>query len=129
MGYSKQKTCMYCFAILCGLVTLSLCSYWCYQFSRNEDLTVVQYKEFKGTKEGIFPTASFCLGDNFVLLKEKLDQYDVNETSYLSFLKGNLFDNKMLSINFSYVTIDITDYIKGYRLYFKNGSSISFHSG
>ena len=129
MGYSKQKTCMYCFAILCGLVTLSLCSYWCYQFSRNEDLTVVQYKEFQGTKEDIFPTASFCLGDNLVLLKEKLDQYDVNETSYLSFLKGNLFDNKMLNINFSYVTIDITDYIKGYRLYFKNGSSISFHSG
>ena len=127
MGYSKQKTCMYCFAILCGLATVSLCSYWFYQFTLNKDLSVVQYKEFEGANDGVFPTASLCLGNPF--LKKKLDEYGVNETSYLAFLRGESFTKEMLNINFSYVTIDITDYINGYLFAFNNGTRVHFSSG
>ncbi len=72
---------------------------------------------FTGTKDDVFPTASFCLGNQF--LKAKLDEYGIDETSYLAFLSRTSFAKEMLNINFSYVTMDITNYIKGYQIYFK----------
>ena len=122
----KLKMFMNCFALLCGLLTVSLCSYWCYQYSLNDDLSVVRYKEFQVTNDDIYPTASFCLGNPF--LKKKLTVYGVNDTAYLDFLRGTSFTKGMLNINFSDVTIDITDYIKGYELYFKNETGILFTS-
>ena len=113
-----MKMLMNCFALLCGLITVSLGSYWCYQFALNEDLSSLQYKEFHGTKEDNFPTVSFCLGNPF--LKEKLAEYGVEESTYLSFLGGKSFTNEMMNINFSYVTIDITDYIERYHIHFQN---------
>ena len=86
MEYSKQKIFMNCFALLCISITVSLGSYWSYQFALNEDLSVVSYKVFRGTKDDIFPTTSLCLRNPF--LKEKLAEYGVNETSYLAFLEG-----------------------------------------
>ena len=32
----------------------------------------------------------------------------------------------MLNVDFNHVTIDISDYIKGYRIYFRNGSIAKF---
>ena len=114
------------FALLCGLLTVSLGSYWCYQFSLNEDLTSLKYKEFHGTKEDNFPTVSFCLGNPF--LKEKLAEYGVDEPTYSSFLGGKSFSNEMMNINFSYVTIDITDYIEGYHIHLQNDTSENWGS-
>ena len=85
---------------------------------------LVEYKEFYETKDDIFPTASLCLGHPF--LKEKLAEYGANETTYLDFLSGTTYAKEMLNINFSYVTIDIIDYIKGYQLYFKNDTALLF---
>ena len=127
MGPNKQKMFMYCFTLFCALLTVSFVVYWCYQFTLNEDLSVVQYKEFQEKDDKIFPTVSLCLGNPF--LKEKLDDYDVDETTYLAFLEGSTYSNKMLNINFSHVTIDIKDYIKGYNLRFKNDTSIVFGAG
>ena len=116
---------MNCFALLCTLIAVSLASYWCYQFTLNEDLSVVSYKVFHGNKDDIFPTASLCLRNPF--LKEKLAGYGTDEATYLAFLRGKSFANEMLNINFSYVTIDIADYIKGYRISFKNGTYNKFY--
>jgi hypothetical protein len=93
----------------------------------NEDLSVVQYKEFHQTSDDIFPTVSLCLGNPF--LKVNLSEYGVNETSYREFLRGKVFTKEMLNINFSRVTIDIVDYIKGYRMYFRNMTYKKFDSG
>ena len=98
MEFDKQKMCMNCFALLCAVITISLGSYWCYRFILNEDLSLVEYKEFYETKDDIFPTASLYLGHPF--LREKLAEYGANETIYLAFLSGKTYAKDMLNINF-----------------------------
>ena len=62
-------------------------------------------------------------------MKNRLAEYGVNVSSYVRFLKGNDFTANMLSIDYNNVTVDISDYIKGYRIYFTNGSVSKFDSG
>ncbi len=88
----------------------------------NEDLSVVNFKEFHGTIDGMLPTASFCLANPF--LKSRLAEYGVNQTSYMDYLKGTSFAKEMINVNFSYVTIDAADYIKGHSVHFKNETSV-----
>ena len=127
MEYRKQKIIINGFVFLCCSITISLVSYCIYQYTLNEDLSEVSYKEFRGTKDDVFPTVSLCLGNPF--LKEKLAEYGTDETSYLAFLRGSSFNQDLLSINFSHVTINIVDYIKGYRFYLRNITKVSFDSG
>ena len=123
----KQIFLMHSFTFCCILATVFLCSYWCYKFTLNEDLSVISYKEFHKTDDDIFPTLSLCLGNP--VLEERLAEYGFNKTSYLDFLSGKLFDKEMLNINYTYVTQNIVDYIKGYRIYFRNRTRIKIDSG
>ena len=127
MVCSKQKLVMYSVTIICGVITASLCSYWCYKFTLNEDLSVINYKEFHHeTNDDVFPTVSLCLGNPF--LKKRLYEYGVNKSTYVSFSRGKFFTNEMLDIDFSRVTVDIVDYIKGYRMYFNNSTYVKFEA-
>jgi hypothetical protein len=127
MKLSKEEWFMYPFGISCVATSMSLCLYWCYKFSLNEDLSVVQYKNFYETNDDVFPTMSLCLGNPF--LEERLSKYGINITSYVDFLGGKLFAKEMLNIDYNHVTIDIVNYIKAYRLYFRNNSNIKYESG
>ena len=118
---------MYIFAFLCALTTFFMVVYWCYKFSLNDDLSMVSYEEYYRNEDDIRPTVSMCLENPFV--KDRLDGYGVNESSYLAFLEGKDFSNEILNVDFHQVTIDIVDYIKGYRLYFYNGTNAKFDKG
>lgn len=127
MKFNKQIILMHSFVILCVFVTVSLCLYWCYKYNLNEDLSVVHYKQFYETNDDVFPTMSLCLGNPFS--EQHLAEYGVNKTSYLEFLKGKKFTKVMKNINYSRVTRDVVDFIKGYRIYFRNHSIMMFDSG
>ena len=119
-----KKNSLDMFAFLCVVTTFFMCAYWCYKFASNEDSSVVRYRKFGKRINDIRPTISMCL-NNFVL-ERRLSKYGVNESAYLAFLKGKTFSTDMLKVDFNHVTIDVTDYIKGYRMYLKNGSIIRF---
>ena len=111
------------FGVLCVFTTFSLCLYWCYQFALNEDLSIVHYTEFYQTNDNIYPTLSLCLKEPFI--KERLNEYETNETSYSAFLSGNFFSKELMRINYSYVSIDILDYIKDCQIYLRNATVIN----
>ena len=127
MKYKIQNIAMHIFSWLCVFTTLVIGAYWCYRYSLNEDLSVVTYTPFDERKGDIHPTVSMCLRNPF--LKYRLSEYGVNETSYLGFLHGEHFSKELLKVDFNNVTIDILDYIKGYRIYFRNGSITKLDSG
>ena len=127
MGSIKQRMFMYSFSLICISTTLFMCIYWFYEFSLNEDLTVVSYREYQQTVDDFFPTISLCFKNPF--LKERLSEYGVNESTYFAFLKGQYFSNDMMDINYNNVTIDILDYLKGYRIYFRNSTIVKVDSG
>ena len=115
------------FKFLCTLIAGCLGAYWCYQYSLNAEYSVVNYKQFYETNEDVFPTMSFCLKNPFS--REALKRLDINESLYTSFLMGEVFDQKFLNVSFDLVTHDIADFIKGYRVYFKNSTHIKMDSG
>ena len=122
-----KKIFSYIFAFLCVFATFLMCLYWGYKFSLDEDLSAITYRKFYERETDDYPTASFCLQDPF--LRTRLDHYGINNSLYLQYLKGDYMSEEMLKINYTHVTIDISDHIKGYRVYFRNGSIIRFDSG
>ena len=120
MKCKSEKIFTYFFYILCVFGTLSLTIYWCYEFSLNEDLSVVRFKKFFQTNKDVYPTFSLCFNNPF--LENHLDEYGINKTTYSAFLAGEIFSGELMNINYSYVTINIIDYIKGYKIYFENAT-------
>ena len=113
---------IFCFGALCLCATIALCTYWCYKFGLDEDISVVHYDKFYQTSDDVHPTISLCLKNPF--LKHRLHEYGTNETSYISFLRGEIFSKELMRINYSYVTINIFDYIKSSYLSFKSNTTI-----
>ena len=126
MEISVRKFLILAFRVLCVLTTLVMCAYWGHKFTLNKDYSVITYKTFDGEVGDIHPTISLCLKNPF--LEDRLAGCGVNVSSYLSFLKGDHFEESMLNIDYNNVTIDISDYIKGYRIFFSNGSISKFDS-
>ena len=129
MGISIRLILSYSFNLLCVFTTLSMLVYWGYRFSLNEDLSVVTYRKFYEREDDMYPTVSLCLENPF--LKQRFAEHGVDPTLYLEFLKGEYFSEDFLKIDYRNVTIDISDFIKGYKMWFRNGSNIgvNFDSG
>ena len=127
MEINTKQIFYYTFVLFCSLATISMCVYWAHRFSLNEDLSVVKYRKFYERENEINPTVSLCLENPFT--NQGLVQYGTNESLYLQFLKGEYFSRDMIKVDYQNVTIDMADYIKGYRMYFRNGSSIKIDSG
>ena len=116
------------FIFLCSVGTLSLCAVWVYRYGLNDDSTLVDYKKFSETDDYLFPTVSFCLC-NDMFSQDRLADYSVNASSYSEFLRGNMFENRMLKISYQNITTEMVDYIIGYRIYFRNFSIFKADSG
>ena len=122
MKITIKQSFRFIFVLLCALAAISICVYWVYKYRLDEDLSVITYREFYEREDDVHPTVSLCLRAPF--LSERLAEYGVNKSSYSDFLKGKYFSNQMLGINYENVTIDISDYIKGYMNTYRNGASI-----
>ena len=126
MKITIKQSFRFIFVLLCAFAAISICVYWIYKYRLDEDLSVITYREFYEREDDVHPTVSLCLKNPF--LPDRLAEYGVNKSSYLNFLKGDYFSDQMLAINYSNVTIDISDYIKGYLNIFRNGSKIEYRS-
>ena len=127
MNMDITKIFRYVFVFLCFFTTLSMCIYWGYKFFLDEDLSVIKYIKFHEKENDQHPTVSFCLQDPF--LRQSLEKHGVTPALYLKYLRGEYISEEMLKINYSNVTIDISEHIKGYRMFFRNGTTIKFDSG
>ena len=59
---------------------------------------------------------------------EVLLKHGTDKKSYLAFLEGKEFEKEMLNITYTSLTINLIEHIKGYRVYFRNGSYDNFDS-
>ena len=117
-----EKVFIYSFCLLCAFVTIGLCIYWLYRFGLNEELSVIHYARYHTSNNDIFPTASLCFKNPFIT--KRLVEYGSNYTAYYGYLAGDIYSEELMKINFSYVTIDLIDYIKDYKIYFQNATSV-----
>jgi hypothetical protein len=97
------------FNLFCVIATVSLTIYCICNYLRNEDVSVVNFTTFYGSKEDVYPSFSFCIGPP--LLEQKFVAYgrEVNITTYTKFLKGKLWDERMLVVEYDNVTVSLKE--------------------
>ena len=101
------------FIACCHLVTTCLTIYCIHRYIKNEDSTEVKYTDFHTDENSIYPSMSFCFRDPFI--EEKFISYGLgfNASSYKEFLKGELWDERMLNIKYDEVTPSLSENLLG----------------
>ena len=99
------------FHFICVLVTIILSTKCVYQYFLNENISLVEYQSFQEHGQSGYPSLSFCVVNPF--LEEELRKYGVgiNTSSYINFLKGSLWDQRMANIDYDNVTISLNDFL------------------
>ena len=97
------------FHIGCIAATLSLQILCVKHYFRDEDVSSVHFTKFDPSNAAIYPSISICILPPF--LESKFDPYEegINQTSYLKFLQGDIWDERMLDVNYDNVTVSLVD--------------------
>ena len=103
------------FHYICLVVTIILVAWQIRVYILNNDISRVYYDKFHSSESAIYPSLSLCFGD--ILLEEKLNEYGVSKSHYLNFLKGLIWDEKLLEINYNDVSINLKDHLLGIEMY------------
>ena len=103
----------YTFHMVCSLATICFISYCLYKYGQNEDLSQVTFQEFHKTKDNIYPSLTICVSTQFS--EENLELYGegINISTYTDFLNGELWDDRMVEIDYDNVTFNFEDYLLG----------------
>ena len=102
----------------CIALSIALVIFVLYTYLQNTDISRVEYVKFQSTNESFYPSFSLCFGD--ILLSEKLLEYGLNESHYLKFLRGKVWEPGLMDINFHDVSINLEDYLLGIEMYEEN---------
>ena len=97
MSYSAWSRFVTFFHAVCWTAAFALVTYWVYVFIQNDDLCVVDYRKYYETESDVFPMLTICLKNPISVEKMKTQASGINQTAYLQFLNGKVFDSEMLS--------------------------------
>lgn len=85
-------------------------SIYCFcKYCDDEDVSMITYKHFHDSEDGIYPSFSMCFYNPFK--KEKLEMYGVNISLYSEYLQGMYWDPIMEKIDYEEVTLQIDDHL------------------
>ena len=110
--------------LFCICATVGMALFWGYKYSLDEDLSLVDYKEFDDGNDIAYPIMSMCFSDPF--LKQKMKEFGTNSSSYTSFLTGDSDDVNANFIDYDKITINLLEYYIRHTVYFRNGSRFNY---
>ena len=110
------------FHVICSAAAFSLTCWCVYKYIKDEDVSHVNYRRYHSDKDSIYPSLTLCFNNPF--LNYKLVKYGngVNTTTYVKFLKGLHWDERMIDIHYDNVTLNIHDYLEEVKIVLANGS-------
>ena len=100
--------------------------YWIYKFSRNEDVSVIEYKTFDSEDEIVHPELTICFENPF--LNDKLRKFgeDLEKEKYLDYLRGNIVTNEtFMKFRYDEITFDLFDHFDKAFITSKSGSNLT----
>ena len=99
------------FRIICALVTLTLTCWCLVKLIKNEDVSLVGFVRFNDDEGKPYPSFTICFWNPFQ--NEVLKTYGsgINTSTYSKFLQGELWDKRMLNIDYDNVTVSLEDYL------------------
>ena len=102
------KTVNYIIFFGCIFATIGLSIYAISRFCQNEDITLVKSSTYHSSEERIYPSISLCLLPPFIENEfDKFDDYAINMSSYIKFLEGDIWDARMLEVDYDEVTVSL----------------------
>ena len=112
--------------VFCLALTISMTINWSLQYSLNKDLSQISFKHYQDTDEDVYPDVSLCFGNAFA--KKKLAQFDppIKEANLVTFLKGEEYEDRFLTINYSDIIGNVDDFAKSYWFRWQNGSTKTY---
>ena len=95
------------FHFICSAAAFSLTCWCVYKYVKDEDVSHVNYRRYHSEKDNIYPSLTLCFNNPF--LNHKLVKYGdgINTTTYVKFLKGLHWDERMIDIHYDNVTLNI----------------------
>ena len=85
--------------------------YWIYKYKvEDRSIGVVDYVLLREAEDIKLPVVSLCFENPF--LKKKFQELEVNTTSYLEYLSGEIGGDEYKNIEYQNVTIDLGDYFE-----------------
>ena len=106
---------------LCLITTIGLSIYSISRYCANEDLTMVNIVKYHSSEDRLYPSFTMCIYPPFLEKKfERFQREDINMSSYIKFLDGEIWDERMLAIDYDNVTISFSDNLLDSKYYTKN---------
>ena len=99
MYCEKWKIVSWMFHSLCLVVTVCIIVFWIYMFALDEDISLVEYKQYYRDEVDIFPSLSLCFKNPFSPKRHVKENEAYNDTSYLRFANGEYFSRELIEID------------------------------
>ena len=99
--------------LTCVVATIVLQLNCICRYLKNENISEVKYAKYYSSEDAIYPSFSICILPPFI--EKRFDEYGdgINSESYSEFLKGNLWDERMLHVDYDNVTVSMSDNVLG----------------
>ena len=95
------------FQIFCHFLTIWI-TCWCFhKYMKDKDVSHVNYRRFHDDSDSLYPSLTLCFNNPFLDDRLKKNGDGVNITTYVHFLEGTLWDDRMVNIDYDNVTVDL----------------------
>ena len=104
------------FYCICWSLALTMTLLATLKYIRNEDVIEISYRKFDTNKaDAQYPSMSLCFVDAYKQSSfndnSNDDENTINASSYSAFINGDIWDEKMLEIDYDEVTINLKEYL------------------
>ena len=122
---SKWQMFEYIFHLLCLFTTTSLVGYWTYKFCMDDDLSVLEYKEYNmkdvnDVSKSPYLSQTLCFRNPFMASKET-HMNDSEKLRIEAYLAGTE-DVNYPDFDYNSLALNLTNYVKTYYIRWRNGT-------
>ena len=105
------------FHLVCIVIIIAIITNFMSDLRDNKSISQVDFKRFHDTEIDIHPDFSMCITG--IWNSEKLkDTYDIEDVErYARFLRGEIWDENLLKVDYDEVTVNMTELVNGMNLY------------
>ena len=105
------------FRVLCILSALSMCVYCVYNYIKDDDLTVVTFKNFQGSDENTYPQVTLCVSNEFSDENLKKINPNFSAAAYEAHLFGRVWNPKMVDLEYDKIVTMPKEVVRRLRCY------------
>ena len=125
-NFSGRQLFRFTFVSICMVCVAGMIYYWIYKFLVDDrDIGVVDVVDYQDLAESEMKLSvgSICIKDPFLEKEIELIDPELNGTTYLKHLKGDIYEERFDNIDYENVTLNLNNYLTKIRIDFRNGSS------